>query len=252
LPGSGRSLGARPGAVHPGGAQDVTTGRATANRRREALAEDGCRPAVRILGSTGRLGQGVPLYRLALQEEGQDPGNARAVSTLRQPGIPLSGVRHQPGTGHRPAGVVLQAAGRGREPDPGSPPRCRMGGASSGRWAPHCVHFQRVMLADNRNCWWLLFQREEGAQADQLQHATLATAGLRFLLVAAKIWQPAGRTGIRSRDQDQERGWLQRWRERLRNLAAGPGTFLPVLATPLECGVAHKNLCRSPPENTIT
>jgi hypothetical protein len=27
-----------------------------------------------------------------------------------------------------------------------------------------------VMLAYNLNCWWLLFQREEGIQADKLQH----------------------------------------------------------------------------------
>ena len=36
--------------------------------------------------------------------------------------------------------------------------------------ARHYVHFQMVMLAYNLNCWLLLFQREEGIQADKLQH----------------------------------------------------------------------------------
>src|SRR5439155_684929 len=50
----------------------------------------------------------------------------------------------------------------------------------SGRWATNCVHFQLVMLAYNLNCWLLLFQREEGVPAEELQHTTLATARLRF------------------------------------------------------------------------
>jgi Transposase DDE domain group 1 len=105
----------------------------------------------------------------------------------------------------------------------------------SGRWATNCVHFQLVMLAYNLNCWLLLFHREEGVKADELKHTTLATARLRFLFVAAKIWQHAGRTGISYSDQYQERGLFQRLMERLRDIVAGPATFLPVLATPLEC-----------------
>jgi len=105
----------------------------------------------------------------------------------------------------------------------------------SGRWATNCVHFQLVMLAYNLNCWLMLFHREEGAKSDAFKHTTLATARLRFLFVAAKIWQHAGRTGISYSDQYQERGLFQRLMERLRDIVAGPTTFLPVLATPLEC-----------------
>ena len=103
----------------------------------------------------------------------------------------------------------------------------------SRRWATICVHFQRVMLAYNLNCWLLLFQREEGVQADQLQHTRLATARLRFLFVAAKIWKHAGRVGISYSDQYAERGLFQRLMERLRDIATGPAGFLPVFVTPL-------------------
>src|SRR6267143_892558 len=105
----------------------------------------------------------------------------------------------------------------------------------SGRWATNCVHFQLVMLAYNLNCWLLLFQREEGVPAEELQHATLATARLRFLFVAAKIWKHAGRVGISYSDQYAERGLFQRLMERLRDIAKGPARFLPVLARPLTC-----------------
>ena len=105
----------------------------------------------------------------------------------------------------------------------------------SGRWATNCVHFQLVMLAYNLNCWLLLFQREEGVPAEELQHTTLATARLRFLFVAAKIWKHSGRVGISYSDQYAERGLFQRLMERLRDIAKGPASFLPVLARPLTC-----------------
>jgi hypothetical protein len=103
----------------------------------------------------------------------------------------------------------------------------------SGRWATNCVHFQLVMLAYNLNCWLLLFNREEAVKADDLKHTTLATARLRFLFVAAKIWRHAGRVGISYSDQYPERGLFQRLMERLRNITAGPTGLLPVLDTPL-------------------
>src|SRR5664280_1214546 len=103
----------------------------------------------------------------------------------------------------------------------------------SGRWATNCVHFQLVMLAYNLNCWLLLFNRAEAAKTDDLKHTTLATARLRFLFVAAKIWRHAGRVGISYSDQYQERGLFQRLMNRLRDITAGPTGFLPVLATPL-------------------
>jgi len=103
----------------------------------------------------------------------------------------------------------------------------------SRRWAMNCVHFQLVMLAYNLNCWLLLFQREEQAQVEQLQHTTLAIARLRFLFLAAKIWRHAGRVGISYSDQYAERGLFQRLMDRLRRIAPSKGQFLPVLATAL-------------------
>jgi hypothetical protein len=103
----------------------------------------------------------------------------------------------------------------------------------SGRWATNCVHFQLVMLAYNLNCWLLLFQREEGVAVDDLGHTRLATARLRFLFVAAKIWKHSGRVGISYSDQYAERGLFQRLMKRLREITNGPAGFLPVLATSL-------------------
>ena len=103
----------------------------------------------------------------------------------------------------------------------------------SGRWSMNCVHFQLAMLAYNLNCWLLLFQREEQAQVEQLQHTTLGIARLRFLFLAAKIWRHAGRVGISYSDQYAERGLFQRLMNRLRKVAPSDGKFLPVLATAL-------------------
>jgi len=105
----------------------------------------------------------------------------------------------------------------------------------SQRWATNCVHFQLVMLAYNLNCWLLLFNREEEVETDNLKHTTLATARLRFLFVAAKIWRHSGRVGISYSDQYQEKGLLQRLMDRLRTITVGPTGFLPVVATPLTC-----------------
>jgi Transposase DDE domain group 1 len=103
----------------------------------------------------------------------------------------------------------------------------------SRRWAANCVHFQLVMLAYNLNCWLLLFNRDDGVKADDLKHTTMATARLRFLFVAAKIWRHAGRVGISYSDQYAERGLFQRLMDRLRNIAAGPAGFMPALARAL-------------------
>ena len=103
----------------------------------------------------------------------------------------------------------------------------------SGRWATNCVHFQLAMLAYNLNCWLLLFNREETVNPEALKHTTLATARLRFLFVAAKIWRHAGRVGISYSDHYQERGLFQRLMNRLRDIAVGAAELRPVLATPL-------------------
>jgi hypothetical protein len=92
-------------------------------------------------------------------------------------------------------------------------------------------HFQLAMLAYNLNCWLMLFNREASTEADTLQHTTLATARLRFLFVAAKIWSHAGRTGVSYSDHYEERGLLQQLMDRLRAIAVRGSGFAPVVAT---------------------
>jgi hypothetical protein len=64
-------------------------------------------------------------------------------------------------------------------------------GLASGRFDMNRNHFQLAMLAYNLNCWLLLFHREPQADPSKLRHTTLATARLRFLFLAAKIWRHA-------------------------------------------------------------
>lgn len=104
----------------------------------------------------------------------------------------------------------------------------------SGRWRTNCVHFQLALLAYNLNCWLMLFNREEEAKVDDLRHTTLATARLRFLFLAARVWRHAGREGISYSDHYQEQGLFHRLMKRLRGIAFGrAGNFLPVVATAL-------------------
>ena len=105
----------------------------------------------------------------------------------------------------------------------------------SKRWMMNANWFQIVMLAYNLNCWLLLFNREETAKVEQMPHTTLATARLRFLFLAAKIWRHAGRAGVRYSDHYQEKGLLERLMNRLRSIAAGAGGFRPVITTALRC-----------------
>jgi hypothetical protein len=79
-------------------------------------------------------------------------------------------------------------------------------------------HFQLAMLAYNLNCWLMLFHREPQADATALRHTTPATARLRFLFVAAKIWRHAGRTGVSYSDHDEEKGVFERLMDRLRRI----------------------------------
>ena len=58
---------------------------------------------------------------------------------------------------------------------------------------------------------------------ETLRHTTLATARLRFLFVAAKIWRHAGRTGVSYSDHYQEKGLFERLMRRLRAMAP-PGS----------------------------
>ena len=97
----------------------------------------------------------------------------------------------------------------------------------------NCNNFQLVMLAYNLNCWLMLFNRDEGAKVETLQHTTLATARLRFLFLAAKIWRHAGRVGISYSDHYEEKGIFRRLLDRLREITPDGQRFDPVLATPL-------------------
>ena len=103
----------------------------------------------------------------------------------------------------------------------------------SGRWLMNCNHFQLVMLAYNLNCWLMLFHREEEAQVATLKHTTLATARLRFLFLAAKIWRHAGRVGVSYSDHYPEQGIFRRLMDRLRAITSEGQVFRPVLATAL-------------------
>jgi len=90
-------------------------------------------------------------------------------------------------------------------------------------------HFQMVMLSYNLNCWLMLFNREASDTVVTLRHTTLATARLRFLFVAAKIWRHAGRTGISYADHYEEKGVFNRLMTRLRAISLRRGSFRPVI-----------------------
>ena len=94
-------------------------------------------------------------------------------------------------------------------------------------------HFQLAMLAYNLNCWLMLFHREPQADATALRHTTLATARLRFLFVAAKIWRHAGRTGVSYSDHYEEKGMLERLMDRLRRIKPRGQGYAPVMVPAL-------------------
>jgi len=105
----------------------------------------------------------------------------------------------------------------------------------SQRWIPNANWFQIVMLAYNLNCWLQLFNREEGEQVEEWRHTTLATARLRFLFLAAKIWRHAGQVGVRFSDHYEEQGIFHRLMQRLRAIDGRDGGFGPVIAMALRC-----------------
>lgn len=103
----------------------------------------------------------------------------------------------------------------------------------SGRFDVNGNHFQLAMLAYNLNCWLMLFNREPQADATALRHTTLATARLRFLFVAAKIWRHAGRTGVSYSDHYEEKGMFERLMDRLRRIAPRAQGYAPVMVPAL-------------------
>ena len=103
----------------------------------------------------------------------------------------------------------------------------------SGRLDMNRNYFQMVMLAYNLNCWLMLFNREEQDEVANLRHTTLATARLRFLFVAAKIWRHAGRTGVSYSDHYEEKGLFERLMDRLRRIAPRAQGYAPVMVPAL-------------------
>jgi hypothetical protein len=103
----------------------------------------------------------------------------------------------------------------------------------SQRFDVNSNHFQLAMLAYNLNCWLMLFNREPQADANALQHTTLATSRLRFLFVAAKIWRHAGRTGVSYSDQYEEKGVFERLMDRLRRIVPRGQGYAPVMVPAL-------------------
>jgi hypothetical protein len=99
----------------------------------------------------------------------------------------------------------------------------------SSRFDVNGNHFQLAMLAYNLNCWLMLFNREPQTDATELRHTTLATARLRFLFVAAKIWRHAGRTGVSYSDHYQEQALLDRLMDRLRRIGLRAEGYAPVM-----------------------
>jgi hypothetical protein len=93
--------------------------------------------------------------------------------------------------------------------------------------------FQLVMLAYNLNAWLMLFNREPQADVNALKHTTLATARLRFLFIAAKIWRHAGRSGVNYSDHYEEKTTFQRLMSRLHNIKSRSCGFKPVIVVPL-------------------
>jgi len=72
LLGGGPSLRESQRAIHHGGTQDVSLGGSTAQHRMATLAQDRCRPAVRVLVPAGRLGQTIPLLALRYQKKDRE------------------------------------------------------------------------------------------------------------------------------------------------------------------------------------
>jgi hypothetical protein len=105
----------------------------------------------------------------------------------------------------------------------------------SGRWAMNCIFFQLALLAYNLNCWLMLFQREEDATVETLGHTTLATARLKLLFLAARIWSHAGAVGVSYSDHYAEQPLFNRLMTRLRSMTALANEFAPVIANPLRC-----------------
>jgi hypothetical protein len=72
----------------------------------------------------------------------------------------------------------------------------------------------------------MLFNREATETSQSLKH-TLATARLRFLFIAARIWRHSGRTGVSFSEHYEEKGLFTRLMERLKSIKPLGETFSP-------------------------
>jgi hypothetical protein len=81
----------------------------------------------------------------------------------------------------------------------------------------------------NLNAWLQLFHREPDADIETRPHTTLAVARLRFLFIAARIWNHAGRAGIHYSDHYQEQGLFQRLMDRLQRITHDARGWMPVV-----------------------
>jgi hypothetical protein len=99
----------------------------------------------------------------------------------------------------------------------------------------NCIYFQFAMLAYNLNCWLMLFNREEEAKVETLGHPTLATARLKFLFLAERIWSHAGRVGVSYSSHYADQPVFERLMTRLRSVVENTNGFAPVIAIALRC-----------------
>ena len=92
---------------------------------------------------------------------------------------------------------------------------------------------RHLVRTSRSNIWQESFNREEDAKVATLKHTTVATARLRFLFLAAKIWRHAGRVGVSYSDHYAEQGIFRRLMDRLRAITNEGARFRPVLAMAL-------------------
>ena len=81
----------------------------------------------------------------------------------------------------------------------------------------------------------MLFQREPEATVEALGHTTLATARLKLLFLAARIWSHAGRIGVSYSDHYADQSLFNRLMTRLRSVSSRANEFAPVIPHPLRC-----------------
>src|ERR1039458_9911869 len=181
--------------------------------------------------AAGRVEAGIPVRGPALRKNarGGRGGEDRAVPVVRDQPVQVPGLRDRLQRSHLLRGLVLQPARWRGKPDQGGEQRCRAGGAPLRplRWERQSfpvgdAGLQPELLAD-------AVQPRTAGDATALQHTTLATARLRFLFVAAKIWRHAGRTGVSYSAHYEEKGVFERLMDRLRRIAPRGQGYAPVM-----------------------